>query len=155
MHHAAVLRQVTPDRLILGYRAGNASMAITYARDAAAPQMRILDEVLEAIRDGKFLPDLPRGLRVAQTTRTQGSAPVQPPVEQPPVKVEVEDSGDEAPKQATSSLSAETATESSDESHDGSTTQAPVREQLCMPVGTQKWRHVKTRTLQQGVLLGR
>ena len=86
----------TLDRLILGYRTGNASMAITYARDATAPQMRILDEVLEAIRDGKFLPDLPRGLRVTQTTRTQGSAPVQPPVEQPPVKVEVEDSGDEA-----------------------------------------------------------
>ena len=63
----------TLDRLILGYRTGNASMAITYARDAAAPQMRILDEVLEVIRDGKFLPDLPRGLRVAQTTRTQGS----------------------------------------------------------------------------------
>ena len=135
----------TLDRLILGYHTGNASMAITYARDATAPQMRILDEVLEAIRDGKFLPDLPRGLRVTQTTRTQGSAPVQPPVEQPPVKVEVEDSGDEAPKQETSSLSAETATESSDESHDGSIAQAPVREQLCMPVGTQKWRHVKSR----------
>ena len=71
-----------------------------------------------------FLPDLPRGLRVAQTTRTQGSAPVQPPVEQPPVKVEVEDSGDEAPKQETSSLSAETATESSDESHDWRSTTA-------------------------------
>ena len=77
--------------------------------------------------------------------RRDRSAPVQPPVVQPPVKVEVEDSGDEAPKQETSSLSAETATESSDESRDGSTAQAPVREQLCMPVGTQKWRHVKSR----------
>ena len=35
----------TLDRLILGYHTGNAS---------TAPQMRILDEVLEAIRDGKF-----------------------------------------------------------------------------------------------------
>ena len=81
------------DRLILGYHSTHCRMAITYARDVSAPQMRMLEEILDAIRGGHFAPDLPRSMR-----RTSMTADVNKAIGVSgslPVKIEMVDSESE------------------------------------------------------------
>ena len=51
------------ERVIMGYHVSNTKMAHVYARDAAAPTILILEEMIACIREGSFKPDNTRSGR--------------------------------------------------------------------------------------------
>ena len=51
------------DRLALGYHVDQLRMALRYSRDGASRPLRVLEECLQAIRTGRFLPDVTRSGR--------------------------------------------------------------------------------------------
>ena len=73
------------DRLVLGGHAHTGRMADVYARDAMARPLRLLSEVLEAIRVGTFLPDAHRAGRFLTPSLPSSFSLVAPcePIAQP------------------------------------------------------------------------
>ena len=51
------------DRLMLGYHSIAGTMALTYSRDAAARELRLLEGLLSEVRVGSFPPDMTRSGR--------------------------------------------------------------------------------------------
>ena len=58
-----------PDRLSLGHHKHPYQMADVYARDAAARDLRLLDALIQEVRDGSFRPDESRAGRLDTSKR--------------------------------------------------------------------------------------
>ena len=56
------------DRLALGYHVDQIRMALRYSRDGASRPLRILEQCLQAIRDGRFRPDETRSGRFVEAS---------------------------------------------------------------------------------------
>ena len=62
------------ERLVMGYHVTSSKMAHVYARDAAAPTILILEQIISCIRGGTFKPDSTRSGRFLGP-RPEGSSP--------------------------------------------------------------------------------
>ena len=54
------------DRLALGYHTDQVRMALRYSRDGASRPLRVLEECIRAVREGRFFPDETRSGRFVQ-----------------------------------------------------------------------------------------
>eukprot|EP00435_Cladocopium_sp_Y103_P013689 s6195_g3.t1 len=80
-----------PDRLLLGYHTSPFTMGLTYSRDAMARPLQILENMLEEIRNGHYMPDCARSGRLVKSTDRVTSSGLQGTPKDAVVKVEISD----------------------------------------------------------------
>eukprot|EP00435_Cladocopium_sp_Y103_P007613 s5414_g2.t1 len=140
------------DRLALGYHTDQVRMALRYSRDGASRPLRVLEDCIAAIREGRFFPDETRSGRFLEKQTC-------PPVEREDTEV-VEVTGD-AKQEPTAGVDASeiggvlidlvsdyatTCSESSSGEEAVVMPKAPNRV-LLIPDDVDIWKHVKLRTV--------
>ena len=140
LSYAAKFGMPAMDRLVLGYHAGGAQMAITYSRDTSAPQMRMMEDMLAAIREGSFWPDLARSMRLQKETSNNCVAVTKSAA---PVKVEIFESDSEAGSAGEEPATASDSSSTSEEQGEGVFVEP--REPVLEPV-FKAWVHNKSKT---------
>ena len=129
------------DRLILGYHTNSLRMALTYSRDATSRPLRILESLIQEIRDSVFFPDATRNGRL----KTKASEVVETQLIKKEVSSDVIESSDS--ESDSLSLCSYCTTDSSSESDDQCVV-APRQfiNLVEVPNGVVLWQHRKLKT---------
>jgi len=143
------------DRLALGYHVDQIAMALRYSRDGASRPLRILEDCLSQLREGKFKPDETRSGRFvsAEQAGGVGTSVKSEVVELSSVDEVLSDTDNHKHVEAAISSDSEHVTTSSgSSSSEGEECKHVVMPRLpyrvtLIPQGTEVWRHVRLRTV--------